>query len=215
MDDPFSSEWKVEIVEGAFGFGVSFEPKSEIQLIPRHADFRYFLSKESFSAAGDLQKIVIFPGEVAAFARSRGFELVVVRDWIMSSTLAVNNEQKVRYLKANSWEVANNNALTQMDLIQNSQLAFSGTHDLVDHLLDMDLDALKQSDDLFQKVGQCFKLCFSGKSNSDSSNEQLHLSYLIGVMLDDLVQPKWYGSTRHRLGNAGLQYKNALGFAWD
>ncbi len=57
-----------------------------------------------------------------------------MRDWILNSALAPDLSQAVNYVKANVWEMESGVGLQQAELMIHNQLAFFGTHDIVDHI---------------------------------------------------------------------------------
>jgi type III secretion system FlhB-like substrate exporter len=180
--------WRSEIFSIENKIGIKFSLLSGFILTLKHPDFVSIIDKASFNERGDLDKIIIYPEDVARNFRAKGFDLVIVSEWIMSS-------DKVKYLVANRHEIESNIATTQIKLMQNRQLAFTGTHDIVDHLLNSDISKFNLSQELFNQVQDVFSEVFTLKRKA--LNSELLLSYLIGILLDDLAQPKWYGSKAH------------------
>jgi hypothetical protein len=190
-----NNPWISEIISRDSKVGLRFRPKDGRKLEIRHPDFRYIIDPSSFDDKGELSHIVIFPGDIAATYKAKGFQLVIVRDWILTSSLNLDERTQVPYLYANQWEIENNIAATQVRLMVKNQLAFSGTHDVVDHLLGAHSSRFNVFRDLFQQVFKTYEVVFP-QGQSRSWNVLVH-SYLIGVLLDDLAQPKWYGSKNH------------------
>ncbi len=194
---PKSAEnpWNSEIFAKGDDLGIRFTRRDGKPLQVRHADFAKILAPESLGDHGELQQVVIYPNRVAVQFRARGFELVIVRDWILASALDVTGENRVSYLLTNEWEIRQNIARQQVDLMTKRQLPFFGTHDVVDHLLGADADRYDHFCDLFLEVQTILNAVFADAKAP--SRRQLIVSYLIGVLLDDLAQPKWYGSSAH------------------
>ncbi len=178
------------IQDGKIGLRLFRKDQKNLQV--RHPDFAYLIDKDSFNEQEELAQILIFPMDIAETYRRRGFQLVIVPTWLKSSVL---DEDAVKYFYANSWEVRNNIALTQVNLMLNQQLPFFGTHDIVDHLLGADINQYNILRMLYCESAPILNRVFQGEKRSSLSH--LLVSYLIGVLLDDLAQPKWYASARH------------------
>jgi len=189
-----SSPWDSEIISAEGEFGLRLWLKDGGRLSPRHEDLCHILDPLSLDDEGALSQVVIFPGKVARYFNSKGFDLIIVRDWLLTSSLNPDSEATVPYLVTNPWEIENNIAFRQARMMVNKQLAFFGTHDIVDHLLDADCSQFNLLGNLFEDVLDSYKKVFSGKK---PARKQLLVSYLIGVLLDDLAQPKWYNSEGH------------------
>ena len=185
-DEPIN--WHSEIVEDKGDIGVVFNPVSQIKITPRHPDLRYILDSQSFDSAGNLSRIVIFPRRVAETYKEKGLEVIVVKNWFTSSFF----QEKVNYLVANQWELHNDTGLMQAKMLDSGQLAFSGTHDIVDHLIGFDKELYTKS------VGISKEVCLDFE-NQNTRNHFFNkcLLYAIGVFLDDIAQPVWYESSAH------------------
>lgn len=190
------SPWCHEIFTQDGEFGIRFARREGGALEVRHPDFCHILDPSSFDETGLLSSVVIFPARVAKAYAAKGFELVIVRDWLLTSALCEKEEERVTYLYANEWEIQNNIAHTQASLMLQRRLAFSGTHDIADHLLGADAVRFDECRDLFLEAAQVFTHVFWKRTSA--TKQKLLLSYLIGVVLDDLAQPRWYGSAKHR-----------------
>lgn len=170
----------------------------------RHEDFRYVVDRASFDANGRLRQIVVFPARVAAQFRRRGFELVVVRDWFLTAGFG-DEHARVNYLYANDWEIRNVVARTQAQLMQRRQLVFSGTHDVVDHLLGAEAEGYATALPTVSSALAALEEAFPGEAEETTGAHVV--AYFLAVVLDDLAQPRWYRSTKHqqcaqRLANA-------------
>lgn len=163
-------------------------------LTPRHEDLRHLLDPSSLDDGGKLTQAVIFPRKVAATFAEKGFNLIIVRDWILSTALA--EEEVVPYIHSNEWEIKNHIATTQAVMMSNNQFAFFGTHDIVDHLFGADISRFESLKPLHLQVVECFKRTMVDEARR--SRPHLVLTYLIGIALDDLAQPRWYGSRTHQ-----------------
>ena len=269
--------WVSRIVTGDSDFGIELRRRNGEPLHVRHRDFHRILHPGSFDERGELSRILIYPARVAAAYRSVGFDLVIVRDWVLTSCLAANDQERVSYLFANAWEIRNNIAKTQAGLMLRNRLAFSGTHDIADHLLGADAakfdgsrEVCRLAESALARISHQVSMLGGGEGRlvgraedragppqpakpvgdpdghlgspidfvdwgglngtsspggppiarseaakrPDPSPQQtagekcglatippsspaLVLSYLVGVLLDDLAQPKWYGSRAH------------------
>lgn len=98
-------------------------------------------------------------------------------------------------MKTNTTELSNNYAQIQVKMLTNKQIAFMGTHDLVDHLLDGNSKAMITNNNFFTDIQNVFIKNFN--TSLKKNNSKLILSYLIGVLLDDLAQPIHYKSQKH------------------
>lgn len=186
--------WQSEIVTYQGEIGLRLFLKEGGNLLPQSQDLAYVLHPLSFDKESELSQIVIFPKLIFKNYLQKKFELVIVRDWAVSAFL-YDNEEQVNYLYDNDWEIKNNAALVQSKLVLNRQIAFSGTHDLADHLLGANAEKYSQPQEIYQRVAKVFgeKFC----SGREALNQELVLSYGIGFLLDDLAQPRWYNSTQH------------------
>lgn len=185
--------WRTEIIALGDQLGLRAWVPGLEEFSPLHEDFRLLLHPLSM-VNGRLAQLVIFPMLVAEAYDSRGIELVVVRDWALSAFVA--RERNLNYQKTNKQEIEENIAALQLRLMRHRQLAFTGTHDLGDHLLGGHASGIAQADPLRADIEFVFGKVFSGEKRKRSC---LVVSYLIAVLLDDLVQPQWYGSRGHIL----------------
>lgn len=189
--------WLVEIIAKEDKIGLSLTRKDGGRLQIRHPDFQYILAPESFTSDGTLSRIILFPSDIARNFKNRGFELVIVREWVRTSCLNPDPSTQVQYLYANRWEIEANVALVQGKMMEKRQLAFSGTHDIVDHLLGSDFRRFDLFSSVFREAKRVLTEVFP--IGSTPSRSELLLSYLVGVLLDDMAQPKWYGSKEHEI----------------
>lgn len=190
-----SNKWQSQIValNGMIGLRLWIEGVEEFY--PQHPDFSQILH-ESSMVGEKLSQIVIFPQAIAHKYKKRGLELVIVRDWVLTAFLSANDTAPVNYLVTNEKEVEMNSAKHQAHLMKNNQVAFSGTHDLVDHLLGGNSAGFRENQILFDNAFELYEIVFN--ENSRPTTRQLNISYLVGVVLDDMAQPKWYSSKKHQ-----------------
>ncbi|MBY0370986.1 hypothetical protein K2X33_09885 [bacterium] len=192
--DP-SHSWDKEVFIEGGEIGLRLKRSDGQPLLPRHPDLRFILDASSLSAEGQLTQAVFFPRRIAETYRQKGFELVVVRDWILNTALSETTEDAVPYLSTNTWEIQTNIAATQAPMAVGKQLAFFGTHDIADHLLGADLEGFKKLAALHSRAVDVLQKEMEGPRRH--SRPHLLVSYLAGVVLDDAVQPRWYGSQTH------------------
>lgn len=188
-----ANPWRTEIISLGDQLGLRAWVPGREELAPQHEDFRLILHPLSMQG-GRLSQLVTFPMQVAKAFEARGIELVVVRDWALSAFLSRN--RNLNYQKTNREEIEQHITLLQMKLMRGRRLAFTGTHDLGDHLLGGHAGGIAQSDSLLADLEHVYAKVFA---EGRGLRSQLVASYLIAVMLDDLVQPQWYGSTGHTL----------------
>lgn len=189
-----TNPWKSEIISLDGCIGIRMWVPGLEELSPKHPDFMDILHPLSLDERGRLSRLVIFPQQVAQRYKNRGLELVIVRDWALSSFLASERENSVNYLVTNRWEIEINSAEIQSELMYLAQVAFFGTHDLADHLLGGDGKVFAEKKEFFGSVRNLYREVFAARVVKKST---LLVSYLIGVLLDDLAQPSWYRSTAH------------------
>lgn len=200
--------WKSEIIEYQKEIGIRLWVNGAEEFRPTEGLVPFFNSL-SIDPLGQFSQVIIFPAQIADLLLSQGVELVIVRDWILRSGLVQDRENALDYTKSNVWEIAQNCTLIQAQIMNNSQLAFFGTHDLMDHIMGATGSGLLQSQPLTSRILKCYETLFS--SFRPTSNTHLILSYLIGMVLDDLAQPRWYGSKDHSLlANKILDHLNTL-----
>ncbi len=188
--------WRSQLLMAEHEIGIQWWREDGVPLQLRHVDFRHVMDRSSFDREGRLTSVVIYPARVASNFRQRGFELVVVRDWMLTSSLSDDDTGRVNYLHANDWEIRNIVGRMQAKLMQRRQLVFSGTHDIVDHLLNADVQgyatALPTVSVALETLAREFP------RETEVSTGAHVIAYLLAVVLDDLAQPRWYRSTKHQ-----------------
>lgn len=195
LQDYRQNPWHSKIITVDEQIGICFWIPKRIEFFPRHADFAEILHPLSLDQKGKLSQIVIFPNQVAQKYARRGLDLVIVKDWVLSSFLAEGFEERpVNYFHVNAHEIASNSARWQAQLLAKNQVAFSGTHDVADHLLGGGSNGFRDKSEFYQRVQSIYEFIFS-KSSSEKSS--LIVSYILGVLLDDMAQPQWYESAAH------------------
>ncbi|MDZ4660231.1 MAG: hypothetical protein SGJ18_01295 [Pseudomonadota bacterium] len=195
LEDFPGNPWKSEIISLGQEIGIRLWIPDHLEFKPQHPDFSLILHPLSINEEGLLDQIVIFPNQVARRYAQRGLELVIVSKWALSSFLCSSQEHSINYLKTNKWEIENNYAFDQVQLLRKHQVAFFGTHDLADHLLGGQKEGFTKNQELYEEIQT--KL-FNPHLNRDSTkNLDLILRYFVGVLMDDLAQPVWYASQPH------------------
>jgi hypothetical protein len=195
VDPP--SAWESEIFVSNGEVGIRFWRQDGKPLQPLHTDLRFLLDPSSIDENGNLSRAVIFPSRVARHYAKLGFQLVIVRDWILNSALSAG-EATVAYLHTNEWEVRNRIAVMQAELMVRREIPFFGTHDIVDHLFALDASGYSKLRPLHQQAATTFSRVFDcAQQDTKGSRPHLLAAYLVGVALDDLAQPRWYGSPSH------------------
>jgi hypothetical protein len=197
--DPDSSQhqpYQVDIVMNRqLGFGLVINPSSPDTLRPSSLELRSLIHPDSIDESGRMSRVLVFPAMVAQHFQKLGFQLVIVRDWILQTALAESSAPALNYLLANDWEMESVIAKMQLRLMMSRQLPFFGTHDIVDHLFGADLIGYLKSRDFVHRSHALITEKFA--DSKLMTGHQKVLAYLLGVVLDDLAQPKWYGSQRH------------------
>ncbi len=151
---------------------------------------------------------------MAAAYKKRGLELAIVKKWVLSSFLAETPAATTNYLLANELEIKNGTSFLQAQLMSDSQLAFSGTHDLVDHLLGGTGLAFSSRRTLYVEARDTIAEVLN---KNPASHRALLLAYLVGIILDDMAQPTWYHSRKHEemLCHTLKQFKSVSAFFLD
>jgi hypothetical protein len=190
------SPYQIEVIlDDQYGFGIRLRLADSMPFKPRSSELKSIIAPQSLDEAGHLSQLIIFPAMVARQYRNLGFQLVIVRDWILQTALSESEDLPLNYLVANEWEMENSIAIMQAMLMKNCQIPFFGTHDIVDHLFGAKMNGYLKSRDL---VNRCLEVFDDARNPSETlSRKYKTMSYLLGVILDDLAQPKWYGSVRH------------------
>ena len=145
----------------------------------------------SFNPDGTIQQCVFFPESIAKIAKLQGVDLVLVREWAVNTVFGGFDRGKLFY-ETNTWELVQNDALRYSGLLENRQIAFLGTHDLSAHIAGISRTAI---DDLYLLGSETRKRFnrYFGRMKRPSIYS-LVLPYAAGVLLDDLAQPRNYGS---------------------
>jgi hypothetical protein len=142
----------------------------------------------SFNQDGTLEKLVIFPEIISKIASLEGVDLAFVRPWALNSVFELHPFDT--YYLTNIWELKNLDALRFATLVENRQIPFLGTHDLVAHIAGTQSGAWSQ----LQARGKRVKDVLSDFL-ADTPNPwigSLILPYIAGILLDDLAQPPVY-----------------------
>lgn len=145
----------------------------------------------SFNSDATIQQCVIFPESIAKIARLQGAELVLVREWALNTIFGGFDRSRPFY-ETNAWELVQNDALRFSGLLENRQIAFLGTHDLSGHISGISRTAIDDLQILGAGTRDRFERYFERMTRP--SVYSLVLPYAAGVILDDLAQPRNYGS---------------------
>lgn len=186
-----TAPWQARVVEVDGFAGVEGWVDGVELFYPDHPDFGYILHSASLNSSGELARVILSPYRISQFMKSRGVEAVVVKEWVLSSFLADESERE-NYQVTNLKELEANIALLQTKLMLGKQLSLTGTHDLVDHVLGLDVNAFDRRSGLIQDARELL-----GTLEKSPHKRALSVSYLMGVVLDDMAQPVWYLSEKH------------------
>lgn len=145
----------------------------------------------SFNRDGTIQQCVFFPESIAKIAGLQGAELVLVRDWALNTIFGGFDRSKLFY-ETNAWELVQQDAVRYSRLLENRQIAFLGTHDLSAHISGILHTPIDELQTLGSRTRQRFENYFGQMKRP--SVYSLVLPYAAGVILDDLAQPRNYGS---------------------
>lgn len=187
--------WKSEIIILEQKFGLRMWRSSKEEFTPLHPDFQHILHPLSVDENQKLNQLVIFPESVASYYRqNRGLELVIVKPWVTDSFLSIEDEPTYNYFLVNESEIENETTKLEAELASRGQIAFSGTHDLVDHLLGASREGHQLPAALYREAQATL---FVSLDMAPKTRAKKIAGYLVGVLLDDLAQPVWYGSQNH------------------
>lgn len=184
--------WESEIISEKGNIGIRLWVEGVNQLLPQNKDFFQILDASSINSSGDISELVIFPFNIYEIFKKKNMDLVIVRDWVLDTFLCPE-EQRVNYLLVNSHEIETRSSMIHTQLLAERRFPLSGTHDIVDHLIDFDNDGFNENLPVIQYANKVFK----SLSTENLNPMQLITSYLVGVIVDDLAQPKWYRSEKH------------------
>ena len=188
------ADYQIDLVDLQGVVGVKIQRKNGRPFKPGHYDLVHAISPQSQFSEDRIETLIFSPYEVYENFVKKGLQMVIVRDWALNSFLQPDPHFQVNYLQSNAWEISNITARNQVDLLVNQSLCFLGTHDIADHLLGWELKSFKELGKLAERAHMVFTENLNGKYSPPT---QLILAYLVGVLLDDLAQPRWYGSPTH------------------
>lgn len=191
-----ANPWSSEIVQIEGKIGIRFWTESPNNLLPRHPDLRHILHRSSINLKGQLDQIVIVPSDVYRAYQAKGLTLVVVTDWFIKAVEAASEQGGAHYLVSNEWEIREVTAQIQVNMMLENQVAFSGTHDVADHLLGGEAQFDPSRKALLHSAKEIFDTMFKGGRIPSACERKI--AYAIGILLDDMAQPKWYHSDAHK-----------------
>ncbi len=150
---------------------------------------------ECFSVHDEGRRLEFFPLRIARLKREQaGIDLVIVRDWILNGALSDDPSRAVNYVTANVWEMMQNIGQRQAELMLKRQLAFFGTHDIVDHVG----GSTREGTERFLPEVARIQAQLRGALWERAPREvDYQFSYLLAMVLDDLAQPRWYRTLTH------------------
>lgn len=172
--------------------GVRIWSVSSRHLDPRVPGLRALFHPDfSFDSSGRLHQCVLFPEIITQIAALQGAELVSVRPWGINTVFG-GFDPRIPYYQGNMWELVNVDAIRYARLLENRQIAFWGTHDLVSHIAGMRPETWQELQARGKKMREIFENYFQGVKNP--APYALVLPYALGMLLDDLAQPMNYHS---------------------
>ncbi|NRA67480.1 MAG: hypothetical protein HRU19_23570 [Pseudobacteriovorax sp.] len=184
--------WSTEFVESGGEIGIIMTPPNSETLLPQHPDLSNILDRKSMNTQGQINRLVIFPHLVANHYYSKGLDLGILPEWMLS---LLDPSYDSSYFVANLDEANNNIVDSQLNLLTSKRLVFSGTHDISDHLIGFHTRGLNANHSFFLSVQK--RLNAIDPASKQNASYYL-LSYLVAVLLDDLAQPLWYESDLHK-----------------
>lgn len=164
--------------------GVKVTNKKSIDMriaLPGFAEFTRFISGG----------FVILPELAADYLNRKNIEPVIVKRWLMQTTFSSFN-LKTDFYQDQMWVLEENHALIYSELAAKSKIILQGIHDLADHAANATLSGWKKAIPIAKEV-------YSQLTNYfypyQQGNIPSHLiSFVIGAILDELVQVSYYGS---------------------
>ncbi len=145
----------------------------------------------SFNDFKQIHQCVFFPEIITQIAALQGAELVSVRPWGLNTVFGGFDPNR-SYYEGNMWEFVNADAIRYATLLENRQVAFWGTHDLVSHIAGMRLEEWPKIQARGKRMREIFERYFQGIERPTPYS--LVLPYALGMLLDDLAQPMNYHS---------------------
>ncbi len=165
-------------------------------LDPRVRGMRTLLHPEfSYNERGEIHQCVFFPEIIAKIAATEGAEIVSVRPWGFNTVFGGFDPSK-SYYKGNIGGFVNLDAIRYSGLLENRQIVFWGTHDLVSHIAGIKRSAWPELEARGKAARILFEEYFAGVSRPVPF--ALVLPYALGMLLDDLAQPMNYESESRR-----------------
>ena len=202
---PSPGVWNTKIHLSKGEWAISGRLKSQQTFEFRHPDLAMLLGPGTIILPDGPVKWTIIPSMVAGKVAKKRIELGIVRDWFLDSVL--HSTKNNMYLITNELELHSLYGKTQANIMRRGQLAFQGTHDIVDHLFGLNADRYLGQKPLYELCYSSIKnagLSCEGRANSlplpEAKKIRLHYKmvvYTMGVLLDDLAQPRWYHSQKH------------------
>jgi hypothetical protein len=172
--------------------GVRIWAEGHDRLDPRVRGMRTLLHPEfSHVEDGHIFQLVLLPEVIAKIAALEGVELVSVKSWGINTVFGGFDPGR-SYYEGSMWEFVNIDAVKYAELLQNRQIVFWGTHDLVSHIAGIKSKAWGELQARGEAAKNLFKDYFSEAKKPVPFS--LVLPYALGMLLDDLAQPMNYQS---------------------
>jgi len=176
-----------EVITWRGKFGVRIWSSASQGIMIDHPTLEHLLHPEfSYNEMGEVHQLVFFPEIIASISYLERVDPVIVKKWALNTIFGGFDPTKNFYV-TNHWEIMQNDGLRMAGLLKNRQIPFMGTHDLCAHVSGVD----KKSYDLLSMVaGKHLSVLSTG---DQSSYNHLFVPYLMGMLIDDLAQPRNYG----------------------
>ena len=185
-----------EMIEFRGYTGVRIWSEGFTRLDPRVRGLWTLLHPElSFDSSGHIYQCVFFPESIMKIAALDDTEIVSVKPWGLNTIFGGFDPSKT-YYEGNMWEFINIDAVRYSRLLENRQIVFWGTHDLVSHIAGVKKSAWPE----LQARGKNARILFEAYFNENRNPVPyaLVLPYALGMLLDDLAQPMNYESESRR-----------------
>lgn len=188
---------RAELVQYRGHVGVRVWAPGHAQLELRLPGIKELLNPRfSYDAEGSLYQCVFFPQSIAKILALQDTHLVVVRAWAMNTIFGGFGPAQP-YYQTNFWELENNDTLRFANLLTAQQIPLLGTHDLCAHIAGVAASAWPGLRTRAQRVKETLQDYFSEVKVPTLTS--LVIPYVVGVLLDDLAQPRHYSARSQAL----------------
>lgn len=174
---------QAEVIERDDAFGVRIWSPSHSSIELRHRG----LSKLCEISSSEIR---LFPVPIAKKLEQAGIEPVLVKDWLFGTPLSDFNPHVSDY-RSQMAELLNNDAFVYSTLILQKRMVFQTLHDVIEHATEASGAGWEKARKTASEVQSIFSEYFGvrGRGNIPSHI----LPFVIGVLVDDLVQSPFYG----------------------